>query len=145
VRGLELSAYGEVLRRLRLMASATFYDPKVSGTAGGAQDGNAPGGVPKFAFNLGADYDLPWVQGLSVNGRIIHTGAQYYDSSNALRLPAWTRYDVGLRYETKVAAKDVVLRANIENLFGSRYWIQQGTYLTNAAPRTVLVSAQVDF
>jgi iron complex outermembrane receptor protein len=145
VRGLELSTYGEVFRSLRLMASATFYDPKVSGTAGGAQDGNAPGGVPKFAFNLGADYDLPWVQGLSVNGRVIHTGAQYYDSSNALRLPAWTRYDIGLRYETQIAAKDVVLRANVENLFGSRYWIQQGTYVTNAAPRTVLLSAQFDF
>lgn len=145
VRGLELSAYGEVFRSLRLMASATFYDPKLSGTADGAQDGNEPGGVPKFAFNLGADYDLPWVQGLSVNGRIIHTGAQYYDSSNALRLPAWTRYDVGLRYETQIAAKDVVFRANVQNLFGSRYWIQQGTYVTNAAPRTVLVSAQIDF
>nr|WP_241024561.1 TonB-dependent siderophore receptor [Burkholderia sp. Ac-20365] len=145
VRGLELSAYGEVFRHLRMMASATFYDPKVSGTAGGTQDGNAPGGVPKFAFNLGADYDLPWVQGLSVNGRIIHTGAQYYDSSNALRLPAWTRYDVGLRYGTRIANKDVVFRANVENLFGSRYWIQQGTYVTNAAPRTVLLSAQIDF
>ncbi|MGF6771770.1 iron complex outermembrane receptor protein [Paraburkholderia sp. GAS199] len=145
IRGLELAAYGEVFRSLRLMASATFYDPKVSGTAGGTQDGNAPGGVPKFAFNLGADYDLPWLQGLSVNGRIIHTGAQYYDSSNALRLPAWTRYDVGLRYSTRVASKDVVFRANIENLFGSRYWMQQGTYVTNAAPRTVLLSAQIDF
>ncbi|WP_345817064.1 TonB-dependent siderophore receptor (plasmid) [Paraburkholderia sp. PREW-6R] len=145
VRGLELAGYGEVFRGLRVMASATFYDPKVSGTAGGTQDGNEPGGVPKFAFNLGADYDLPWVQGLSVNGRIIHTGAQYYDSSDALRLQAWTRYDVGLRYGMRVASKDVVLRANVENLFGSRYWIQQGTYVTNAAPRTVLLSAQIDF
>ncbi|MEK6346529.1 MAG: TonB-dependent siderophore receptor [Burkholderia sp.] len=145
VRGLELSAYGQVTRDLRLMASATFYDPKVSGTAGGTQDGNVAGGVPKFAFNLAADYDLPWVPGLSVNGRIIHTGAQYYDSSDALRLPSWTRYDVGLRYATRIASKDVVLRANVENLFGSRYWMQQGTYVTNAAPRTLLLSAQFDF
>ncbi|WP_414449277.1 TonB-dependent receptor [Burkholderia sp. 22PA0099] len=145
VRGLELSAYGQVTRDLRVMASATFYDPKVSGTAGGTQDGNVAGGVPKFAFNLAADYDLPWVPGLSVNGRIIHTGAQYYDSSDALRLPAWTRYDVGLRYATRIASKDVVLRANVENIFGSRYWIQQGTYVTNAAPRTLLLSAQFDF
>jgi iron complex outermembrane receptor protein len=145
VRGLELGTYGEIYRGLRLMASATFYDPKVSGTQGGLQDGNTAGGVPKFAFNLGADYDLPWVQGLSVNGRVIHTGAQYYDSSDTLRLPAWTRYDIGLRYSTRIATKDVVFRANIENLFGSRYWMQQGTYVTNAAPRTVLLSAQVDF
>jgi iron complex outermembrane recepter protein len=145
VRGLELSAYGEVFRGLRAMASATFYDPKVSGTAGGTQDGNVAGGVPKFAFNLGAEYDLPWVPGLSVNGRMIHTGAQYYDSSDALRLPSWTRYDVGLRYGMRIAKKDVVFRANVENVFGSRYWMQQGTYVTNAAPRTLLLSAQIDF
>lgn len=145
VRGLELSAYGEVVRHLRLMASATFYDAKLQGTAGGATDGNEPVGIPHYALNLGADYDLPWVQGLAVNGRMIHTGAQYYDAANSLRLPAWTRYDVGVRYSTKVASKDVVLRANIENLFGSRYWVQQGSYLMTAAPRTVLLSAQIDF
>ncbi|MDR5781945.1 TonB-dependent siderophore receptor [Caballeronia sp. LZ065] len=145
VRGLELSAYGEVFRNLRLMASATFYDPKLEGTAGGANDGNDPAGVPKFALNLGADYDLPWVPGLSVNGRIIHTGAQYYNATNTLRLPSWTRYDAGLRYSTRIASKDVIFRANIENLFGSRYWIQQGTYISNAAPRTVLLSAEFNF
>lgn len=145
VRGVELNAYGEVIRHLRLMASATFYDAKLQGTAGGANDGNQAAGVPRFTFNLGADYDLPWLQGVAVNGRIIHTGAQYYDVGNTLRLPAWTRYDIGARYGTKIAGKDVVLRANIENLFGSRYWIQQDTYLTTAAPRTVLLSAQIDF
>ncbi|OLL31149.1 TonB-dependent receptor [Burkholderia sp. SRS-W-2-2016] len=145
VRGLELAAYGEPIRHLRLMASATFYDAKLEGTAGGATDGNEPVGIPHYAFNLGADYDLPWVQGLAVNGRIIHTGAQYYNTTNTLRLPAWTRYDVGVRYGTKVLGKDVVLRANVENLFGSRYWLQQETYLTTAAPRTVLLSAQFDF
>ena len=145
VRGLELAAYGEAFRHLRLMASATFYDAKLRNTAGGATDGNEPVGVPNFAFNLGADYDLPWVQGLSVNARVIHTGAQYYDAANTLRLPSWTRYDVGARYSTRIAQKDVVFRANVENLFGSRYWIQQGTYLTTSAPRTVLLSAQIDF
>jgi iron complex outermembrane receptor protein len=145
IRGLELAAYGEVFRHLRMMASATFYDPKLQGTEGGANDGNDPVGVPKFAFNLGADYDLPWVPGLSVNGRIIHTGAQYYNASNTLRLPSWTRYDLGVRYGMRVIGKDVILRANIENLFGSRYWIQQGTYVTNAAPRTLLLSAEFNF
>ena len=145
IRGLELAAYGDVFRHLRMMASATFYDPKLQGTEGGANDGNDPVGVPKFAFNLGADYDLPWVPGLSVNGRIIHTGAQYYNASNTLRLPSWTRYDLGVRYGMRVIGKDVILRANVENLFGSRYWIQQGTYVTNAAPRTLLLSAEFNF
>lgn len=145
IRGLELASYGEVYRNLRVMASATFYDATLQHTAGGATDGNEPGGVPHYAFNLGVDYDLPWLTGLGVNARVIHTGAQYYDTDNTVRLPAWTRYDIGLRYRTEIARKPVVLRANVENLFGSRYWLQQGTYLTTAAPRTLFLSAQIDF
>lgn len=145
VRGLELNAYGEVVRGLRLMASATFYDAKLQGTAGGTTDGNQPTGIPKYAFNLGADWDLPWVPGLGVNGRMIVTGAENYNAANTLHLPSWTRYDAGLRYRTRIAGKSVVFRANLENVFGKRYWVMQNTYLMDAAPRTVLLSAQIDF
>ena len=41
--------------------------------------------------------------------------------------------------------KPVVLRANIENLFDKEYWLTAGTYVTVGAPRTVLLSASVDF
>ena len=143
VRGLELSAVGEAFRNLRLMASATFYNAKLNDT--GSAYGDHATNVPSFTFNLGADYDLPWVPGLSVNARVIHNGAQYYDGAAEFRIPSWTRYDVGARYRTQIARKNVVFRANVENLFGSRYWLQQGTYLTTAAPRTLFLSAQVDF
>jgi iron complex outermembrane receptor protein len=39
----------------------------------------------------------------------------------------------------------VVLRANLENLFNKNYWLTTGTYVTVASPRTLLVSATVDF
>ncbi|MDT6961897.1 TonB-dependent receptor [Cupriavidus sp. SZY C1] len=144
-RGIELSAYGEVVRGLRLMASATFYDAKLTQTAGGVNDGNKANGVPNNAFNLGADWDVPWVPGLSVNGRIIHTSSLYFNATNTLSMPSWTRYDIGARYRTKVMGKSVVFRANIENLFNSNYWLVSGTYATVAAPRTVFLSAQFDF
>ncbi|VVD93964.1 Ferrichrome receptor FcuA [Pandoraea iniqua] len=144
-RGIELSAYGEVMKGLRLMASATFYDAKLTKTAGGVNDGNDANGVPKRAFNFGVDWDTPWVQGLSLSGRIINTSRMYFNAANTLELPAWTRYDIGARYRTRVAGKSVVFRANIENLFNSNYWLMSGTYATVAAPRTVLLSAQIDF
>lgn len=144
-RGLELAAYGEVVRGLRLMASATLYDATLVRTANGTNDGKQANGVPKHTFNLGADWDLPWVPGLSLNGRIIHTSAVYFDAANTLQMPAWTRYDVGARYNTRMMGKSVVFRANIENLFNSSYWLMSGTYATVAAPRTLLLSAQFDF
>ncbi len=144
-RGVELSAYGEAVRGLRLMASATFYDAKLKKTAGGVNDGKDANGVPDYTFNLGADWDMPWVPGLSLNGRIIHTSSLFFNAANTLSMPSWTRYDIGARYRTKVMGKSVVFRANIENLFNSNYWLVSGTYATVAAPRTVLLSAQFDF
>jgi iron complex outermembrane receptor protein len=40
----------------------------------------------------------------------------------------------------------VVLRANVENLTGKNVWLISGNnYLTLSAPRTVVLSATVDF
>ncbi|WP_427184639.1 TonB-dependent siderophore receptor [Bordetella bronchialis] len=144
-RGLELSAYGEVVRGLRMMASTTFFDAKLKRTAGGVNDGNDANGVPDNTFNLGVDWDTPWVRGLSLNARVIHTSSTYFNASNTIKVPSWTRYDIGARYVTDVMGKSVVFRANIENLFNKDYWLVSGTYATVAAPRTLLLSAQIDF
>lgn len=144
-RGLELSAFGEAMRGLRLMASATFYDATLTRTTGGVNDGNDANGVPKNAFNLGVDWDTPWVRGLSLNARVIHTSSSYFNAANTLTMPSWTRYDIGARYNTEILGRAVVFRANIENLFNKDYWLASGSYATVAAPRTVLLSAQIDF
>jgi len=57
---LELTTYGDVLSGLRLTASLTFNDAD---------------GVPKRAINFGVGWDLPWVPGLSLNGRVITTSS----------------------------------------------------------------------
>ncbi|MGY8523659.1 TonB-dependent siderophore receptor [Paracidovorax citrulli] len=144
-RGLELSAYGEVMRGLRLMASATFYDAELTRTAGGVNDGKDANNVPKRTFNLGVDWDTPWVQGLSLSGRVLHTSSMPFNAANTLTLPSYTRYDVGARYRTRVGSTPVVLRANVLNVFNSDYWLASGTYVTVAAPRTLMLSAQFDF
>ncbi|WP_242468286.1 TonB-dependent receptor [Burkholderia plantarii] len=65
------------------------------------------------------------------------------DAQSTLHLPSWTRYDAGLRYRTRIAGKSVVFRANLENVLGKRYRGTQNTYLMDAAPRTVLLCAQI--
>ena len=144
-RGLELSAYGELIPGLRLMASATFYQARLTHTDGGTYDGNTPTGVPKQTFNLGGDWELPWVGGMSINTRVIYTSSEYFNASNTLSIPGWTRVDIGARYRTRIAGKPVVLRASVENLFNRDYWLDSASYVTVAAGRTLLLSAQVDF
>jgi len=143
-RGLELTMYGELQRGLRAMASASFNDAKLTRTAGGVNQGNDANGVPDRTFNVGLDWDMPWVPGLSLNGRVINTSSTYYDAANLLRMPSWTRVDLGARYATKIAGKPVVLRANLENVADKAYWVTS-TYVTVGAPRTLMLSAQIDF
>lgn len=143
-RGLEFTAYGEPVRGLRLMGGVSFNDAKVQRAA--LYQGNDAFGVPDSTFNLGADWDVPGVQGLSLNGRIVYTGSVYASNANTLSIPSWTRYDIGARYRTAVAGKPLVLRATIENLANDNVWMVSGNnYLTVSAPRTFVLTAQVDF
>ncbi len=143
-RGLEISAYGELTSGLRFMASSMFNDPKVKSKSA-LTDGKDAVGVPDFTANLGLDWDTPWIEGLSLNGRVIGTSSGYYDGANTFSVPGWTRLDIGARYVTQAAGKPIVLRANLENVLDKNYWLQSGTFLTVAAPRTLLLSATIDF
>ncbi|KQR50370.1 TonB-dependent receptor [Acidovorax sp. Leaf160] len=145
-RGLELTAYGEVQRGLRLMASVAFNQAKLTRTQNGVNQGNTATGVPKVNYNLGVDWDTPWLQGLSFNGRVVSSSAVYRDIANTLRTPSWTRLDLGARYATKLSGKPVVFRANLENASDKAYWITGlNSYSTTGLPRTLTVSAQFDF
>jgi len=144
-RGLELTAYGELQPGSRIMASAAFTQGKLTKTQGGINEGNTAPGVPRQTYNLGLDWDTPWVEGLSLNGRVSHTSSTYISADKNLSLPAVTTFDVGARYRTKVAGKTVVLRANIDNLTDKKYWLASGSFATNAAGRTFMLSATVDF
>jgi iron complex outermembrane receptor protein len=53
--------------------------------------------------------------------------------------------EIGARYKTAVAGKPVVLRANLENVTDKAYWVTATGYATVGAPRTLMLSAAVDF
>ncbi len=144
-RGLELAAYGQIRRGLRGIVSVAFIDPELTKTAGGVNQGNDAAGVPDKRLSAGLDWDTPWVRGLSLNGRMIYTSGAYLTDVNDLRFDSWTRFDIGARYRALIAGKPVVLRANVENLFDKSYWLTAGTYVTVGAPRTLVLSASVDF
>ena len=145
-RGVELNLYGEPIDGLRLLAGATLMDTELKGTKNGANDGNRAIGVPKFQYNLGADWDVPGLQGVALNARMLRTGGQYANEDNTLSIPAWNRFDLGARYSFDVEQRAVTLRANLENVANTRYWASaNGGYLSQGEPRLLKVSATVDF
>ncbi|CAN7572313.1 TonB-dependent siderophore receptor [Phenylobacterium sp. LjRoot219] len=149
-RGLELSAYGQPVENVRLLGGATYIDPKMTRTADGALDGNAPIGVPEFTANLDLEWDVPAVAGLTLEGRAIYTGEQWANATNTVELKSWTRFDLGVRYAFEAADQALTLRARVENVADKDYWASAGgypgaNYLVLGTPRTFIVSASVDF
>ncbi len=149
-QGVELTVFGEPVNRVRVLGGLTFLDAKQRSTGNAAIDGNRVIGVPRFQANLGAEWDIPGVQGLTVDGRVVYTGASYADDANTLKVPGWTRFDAGLRYMMDVDGHVVTLRARVENIANRDYWSSVGGYPGNGylvlgGPRTFLLSASMDF
>lgn len=145
-RGVEVSAFGELSRNWRLLGGMTFIDAVQTRTQGGVNDGKNAVGVPHTLLNLGTEWDAPFLAGLAFTARVLHTSSQYLDAANTKSIPDWTRFDIGVRYVTRTAGKPLTLRANVENLFDRNYRSSAtGGYLTLGAPRTVLLSASMDF
>jgi len=149
-RGLELSVFGNPVRGLRLLGGLTLIDAEQRVTAGGINQGKDAIGVPETQLNIGADWDVPGVQGLALNARTVYTATQYADGANTQKLPSWTRVDLGATYRTTFMDRDLTLRARVDNVADKNYWASAGGYpgsgyLVLAAPRTVAVSATVGF
>ena len=145
-KGVELNLYGEPLDGLRLLSGATLMKTEIEGSTNGVNDGNRAVGVPRFQFNLGADWDVPGIEGAAVSARMLRTGGQYLNAANTQSIPAWNRFDLGSRYAFKLDDKEITLRANLENVANKAYWASAyGGYLTQGTPRTLKVSATLDF
>lgn len=150
-QGVELSVFGEPLKGVRLLGGVMYTDSELTDTTNGTYDGNRAPATPKYNVNLGAEWDVPGLEGLTLSSRGLYSSSQYLDASNVKQIDAWTRLDVGARYGFKVDDKRITLRANVENVADRRYWSSAGASddsepgLTLSTPRTYLLSATIDF
>ncbi|WP_348760160.1 TonB-dependent siderophore receptor [uncultured Salinisphaera sp.] len=151
-RGIEANLYGLATERLRVIASATYVDAELTQTPDDAFNGNDAVGVPNYRVALSGDYTLPEAENWHAIARVIQTGEQYADQANDLKLDAWTRIDLGLRYEMPWGNddKEIIWRANVENVANASYWasarrIAATNYLTQGDPRTFKLSVAFNF
>jgi iron complex outermembrane receptor protein len=149
-QGLELSVFGTPMRGVRLLGGLTLIDAELRTTQNGVNQGNDAIGVPDTQLNLGAEWDVPGVAGLTLTGRALYTSSQYADAANTQELPSWTRLDLGARYMTSIANHDVTFRLRVDNATDKSYWASSGGssgsgYLVLSTPRTFGLSATVAF
>lgn len=140
-RGVELSVYGEPVEGLRLIGGAALLDTEIPAETSAI-------GVPDYQTNLNVEWDVAALSGLTLEGRVVHTGPQAVTPT--VDLDSWTRLDAGVRYAFEAGDRPVTLRARVENLADEDQWVAAGgypgaNYLTLGAPRTFRVSLSTDF
>lgn len=142
-RGIELNTAGELVKGVRLLGGITLMEPELTKTENGTFDGRTDPGVSKVNVSLGAEWDTPWIAGLTVSARGIHASDFYIDSANLLESPGYTTLALGARYGFLAQEKPVTVRFNLQNAFGEKYW--NGPNLYRGGPRAASLSATVDF
>lgn len=146
-RGIEVSVFGEITPEIRLLGGVMLLDAELTETNSAATQGNTPVGVADFQANLTAEWDTPFLRGMTLSGSVVHTGSQFVNTANTQEIPSWTTVDLGVRYKTVLADTPVTLRATVQNLFDEGYWASVNSYSMVAlgAPRTALFSITADF
>jgi iron complex outermembrane receptor protein len=148
-RGLELSARGQLTPALTLGVSATALNTKQEGTGLADTDGKHVTNVPNFKSSVYADYALPQVPGLKLNGTWLYSGKKAFDKENTVYVPSYHVFNFGVAYATKIGGTPAVLRANVDNAFDKFYWRdvtqELGGYLLPGASRTFKLSATFSF
>jgi len=120
-QGIETSLVGDITSDLHVITNLTWLDAKVEKHADPTQVGNRLFGVPHFSANAWGVYDLP----LSIPGKlstgfgIVHVGEREATLPNfGLKLPAYTRFDLGVFYKLD----NMRLALNLRNLTDVKYY-----------------------
>jgi iron complex outermembrane receptor protein len=149
-RGIELSMFGQPHERVRLLGGLTWLESEVTRSQDGLYDGMDAVGKPDTQLNVNGEWDIPGLENLTVDGRVIYTASQWADSANTLEVSSWTRFDLGARYRAEIAGRPVVFRARLDNVTDEDDWVSVGgypgaNYMVLGNPRTFSVNASIDF
>lgn len=151
-RGLEWDLFGEITPALRLLGGASYTQAELTKALNKANEGNQATGVPKVMVKLGVEYDLAALPGLTLTGNTQYVGKRYVTDDNRMSLSPYTTFDLGARYTTRIATKEVTVRASVQNLTDHAYWLGSwsggdGSGLSGGlgSPRTFLLSTSLAF
>ena len=150
-RGLEGFWYGRI-GAWGLGGSVMFIDAERRGSSLADVNGHTPVNVPEHALKLSGSYSFgaPWA--LTLQADVVHEGQRWVDAANTVRLPSWTRVDLGVRAVQPLSEqRSITWRLGVNNAFNKRAWREAPsmfgghTYLFQMRERTITASAQIDF
>jgi iron complex outermembrane receptor protein len=148
--GIELSYAQKVTKRLNLTSSAMFLEAKQEGASLASMNGAQAIGIPNWRAVVFADYLIPDIENLSVQGGWTYASSKGVTLDNSIKVPGYHKFDAGMKYVDKVGKSKATYRLYVENLLDKFYWrdVSQ-TYGSNTLypgiPRIFRASATFDF
>ncbi|MDR1545920.1 MAG: TonB-dependent siderophore receptor [Deltaproteobacteria bacterium] len=145
-RGVELSAQGRLFDSLNVYGGVNFNSAKAVKATSPLHVGKDLPDAPKFTGKLYLEYDLPFMDGLTLTGSVNHYGKVFTNSSNNLAIPGHTIGDVGFRWAGHVLGQDMAFRFNVQNVTNERYWYGgSGSHLVVGQPRSFSFIGEINF
>lgn len=141
--GLEITAFGKATKTVTVLGGVSVLNTDAYGADAI--------GAPSTQANVGMEWSPEQLKGFAFDARALYTSSQYANAANTQELPSWTRFDLGVRYTMPVGNEQALtLRARLDNVTDRSYWASAGGfpgagYLTIGNPRTLTVSASLDF
>ncbi len=143
-RGIEFSLAGEVAPGLSLVVGNVLLDAEVSGEeVDRGLIGKKPVGTFVRNTNINMDYQVPGVEGLSLNAAFIGTSDRTANAANTLVVPTRAIVNLGARYKFKIDKTSALVRFNVSNItntFGFNV-TGSGAFIPNASRRYALTLA----
>lgn len=139
-KGVEFSAHANVTKDLRLTASYSYNDSRVTKSdtmvdsynmAGGyvgevPEKGKYIGGLPRNMMSVFADYTLPRkiFRGLGINFGARYLGWTYADNAQSYKVPPYILFDAGAHFDfenVSSSLKGLRVQLAMSNLANTRY------------------------
>jgi iron complex outermembrane receptor protein len=144
-RGIEVSLAGQITPRLSIVLGGVFLDATVSGDAVElALIGPRPVGSIGRTVTGAANWNLPWVEGLSLDLAYESTSDRVANAANTFVIPARYVYSLGGRYRFDLLDKPATFRAQLATVNDSYGFNNLGEGFYYNVPRRFQMSLTVD-
>ncbi len=116
--GFEFGMDGKIWRSWRVTGGYAYQEAAIASATAAARAGAVVALVPKHSFSLWNHYQV--VKRVGTGLGVIHRSDMFAAVDNAVTLPGYTRADAAIYIKTTERTQ---LQANVENLFGARYYL----------------------
>ena len=149
-RGIEATWVGQ-WGAWSMQTSGLLLDAERRGSQKTGVNGARPVNVPAASLRLGTEYRPAALAGLALQAGLTAEGNRVVlPDDESVRIPGWTRLDLGARWQHRLGTTTLVWRLGVDNATNRQAWKESPyqfghVYLYPLAPRTWRASVQAGF